>query len=299
MTEAVASTEAKPDGTGGPVAFTEETKTTQPDQTGTEGTEKQETQGSEQEQTETPEKRESRSRRRFNRERDRRIAAETELRLLKERAAQTAQPERQQQQGQQGEDKDAPRREQFDSYEEFLRADAKHVAQREAREATRAALTEVERQRGETQAQANERKQQEAWEKHLEAARDEIEDYDAVIEEGADAPLTPIMRMAILDSDDLGPRIAYHLAKHPEEAERIAKLKPSRQAAEIVALESKVKKTAKAPSKAPDPIKPVGGKAADATEPVDTRDPKAAEKLSTSEWIRRDRERMIKAGLNP
>ena len=295
MTEAVAGTEeTKPAGTGGPVASTEETKQTP---TPAEG-EQQQTQGTEQEQPETPEKRESRSRRRFNRERDRRIAAETELRLLKE-----AQPQRPQTSGdardvQQGDEADAPKREAFNSYEEFLRADAAYVATKAAEKAAQRAMESSERERGESAAQAEHRKTLEDWQRHTEAARDEIENFDEIMEEGQDAPCTPAMRVALLESGPIGPHIAVYLAQHPEEAERIAKLKPSRQAAEIVALEGKVKRPAKAPSKTPAPINPVGGKAA-ATEPLDTRDPKAAEKLSTTEWIKRDRERMAKAGITP
>ena len=294
----VAGSETKPAGTGTPVASTEGTKQTQPGaEGGAEGTDKQETQG-EGEHQETPEKRESRSRRRFNRERDRRIAAETELRLLKE-----AQPQRQPagdardvQQG--DEDADAPKREAFASYEDFLKAEAKFEANKTAREVVRSELEASNRKRGESEAQAEHRKTLEDWQRHTEAARDAIEDFDEVLRDGEDAPCTPAMRVALLESGESGPHIAYYLAQHPEEAERIAKLKPSRQAAEIVSLEAKVKRPAKAPSKTPAPINPVGGKAA-ATEPLDTRDPKAAEKLSTSEWIRRDRERMAKAGIIP
>ena len=295
MSEVPAGTAAveQPAGTGGPVASTEETK---PTPTPAEG-EQQQTQGNEQEQApETPEKRESRSRRRFNRERDRRIAAETELRLLKE-----AQPQRQQPAGdardvQQGDEAQAPQREQFGSYEEFLRADAAHVATKAAEKAAARALESTERKRGESQAQAEYQKVLDEWQRHTESARDEIENFDEIMEEGQDAPCTPAMRAALLESGPIGPHIAVYLAQHPEEAERIAKLKPSRQAAEIVALEAKVKRPAKAPSKTPTPINPVGGKAA-ATEPLDTRDPKAVEKLSTTEWIKRDRDRMAKAGI--
>lgn len=285
----VAGTEApKPEGAE-PVAPADE-NVAQPGELGTEGTDAG-TQGTEQE---TPEKRESRSRRRFNRERDRRIAAETELRLLKEAQPQK-QPEQRQEVSNDQVDPNAPTREQFASYEDFLRADARYTAKREATAAAREVLEGANRRQTETQTQAARQKEGEAWEKQMDAARDEIEDFDDVLKEAGDTVCLPDMRRAILESDH-GARITYYLAQHPEEAERIAKLKPSRQAAEIIALESKVAKPAKAPSKAPAPITPVG-KSADAGQALDTRDPKAAEELSTSEWIKRDQERMAKAGI--
>lgn len=289
MTEAVAAPEAPKPAGAEPVAPADE-NVAQPGESGTEGTDAG-TQGTEQE---TPEKRESRSRRRFNRERDRRIAAETELRILKE-SQQPKQPEQRQEVRNDQVDPNAPTREQFTSYEEFLRADARYTAKHEAAAAAREVLEGANRRQAETQTQAERQKQGEAWEKQVEAARDEIEDFDDVLKEAGDTVCLPAMRAAILESE-VGARLTYYLAQHPEEAERIAKLKPSRQAAEIVALEAKVAKPAKAPSKAPPPITPVG-KAAEATKTVDTRDPKAAETLSTSEWIKRDQERMAKAGI--
>ena len=287
-----AKTVAKTD--AGPVANAESIDSPPEKVVGTEGTEQQETQGTEQQVEETPEKRESRSRRRFNRERDRRIAAETELRLLKESQQPQARPAQQQQEErQEGTDPQAPTREQFASYEEFIRADATYNARKEATKAAREVIEAGNRKQSETQNQQSAQKAREAWEKQLEAARDEIEDFDDVIKE-SDTTYTPAMGAAILESDH-GARLSYYLAQHPEEASRIAKLKPSRQAAEIVALESKVAKPAKAPSKAPAPIDPVGGKDAVATQ-VPTTDPRS-DKMSTEAWIAAEKVRMREKGI--
>ncbi len=294
MTEAVET--VLPPAKTGPVASAESIETQPETQVGTEGTEQQQTQGTETQETETPEKRESRSRRRFNRERDRRIAAETELRLLKETQQTHAQPAARQETRQEGTDPNAPTREQFTIYEDYIRADATYNATKAAQKVAERVLDENSRKQSESQSRQAEQKSREAWEKQLETARDEIEDFDDVIKE-SETTYTQAMGAAILESD-VGARLSYYLAQHPEEAERIAKLKPSRQAAEIVNLEAKVAKPAKAPSKAPAPIEPVGSKA-DAGKEFDTRDPKAAEKLSTSEWIKRDRERLTKAGISP
>ena len=74
-------------------------------------------------------------------------------------------------------------------------------------------------------------------------------------------PLTPAIAQAIIDSD-IPAKIMVHLSSNPDEADRIARLSPARQAAEIGKMEAKL---AASPAKvkasnAPDPIKPVGAR---------------------------------------
>jgi hypothetical protein len=64
---------------------------------------------------------------------------------------------------------------------------------------------------------------------------------------------------AIIDSD-IAPQLVTFLAKNPEEAARIVKLSPARQAAEIGKLEAKLSVAAVKASSAPAPIKPVGNR---------------------------------------
>lgn len=70
-------------------------------------------------------------------------------------------------------------------------------------------------------------------------------------------PLTPAIASALIDSE-VSARLMAHLAANPEETERIAGLSPARQAAEIGKLELSITSAPKT-SKAPPPIKPVGG----------------------------------------
>lgn len=65
-------------------------------------------------------------------------------------------------------------------------------------------------------------------------------------------PLTKPIVEALVDSDAPA-KLMHHLASHPEEVERIAKLSPARQAAELGKLEAALPKTPKT-SKAPDPV---------------------------------------------
>ncbi len=234
---------------------------------------------------ETEEKRKSRAARRFDRIRERAIAAETELRLLKERAipAQAAKPEP---------ESDEPTRDKYGTYEEFIEARADYRAQKTAAKIAEDTLRKAVEEDQKARAHETQEKSAKEWSKRIDTARDDIDDFDEVCAE-SEAVVTPAMSYAMMESDK-GAHIAYFLAKNPAEAERISKLSNSKQAAAIVALEEKVAKPVKTPSNAPAPIKPVGVKS-DASS-LDTTDPKTAEKLSTSEWIARDRERMQKAG---
>jgi hypothetical protein len=234
-------------------------QSTQPEQqTGTEGTEKKA------ETEETPQKRESRRQRQLNRERERRIAAETELRLLRE--SQQRQPATPQQAD--GVDHDAPQRGQFENYEDFIRAEAKYYARKEAREEAKRELAESRKSEQRQRTQSQQQEVSSKFDSHYQKAADGIDDFDDVMSDeesvellskvfGTDKPITV---QAIHEADEKGPLILYYLAKNPGEVERISKLSPARQAAAIVALEDKVAKPAKKPSKAPAPINPVGTK---------------------------------------
>jgi len=80
--------------------------------------------------------------------------------------------------------------------------------------------------------------------------------------------VTAIMAEALMETDN-GIDVAYHLATHPAEANKIAKLPPVAQARAIWELEAKVTKPKEpAVSKAPPPVKPVRGGTASASKPV-------------------------------
>lgn len=103
------------------------------------------------------------------------------------------------------------------------------------------------------------------------AVMKELPDYTAVLER-SEIDLPKHAMQYVMESDQ-GPRLAYHLAKNPQEADRIAQLSPIRAIAELGKLEVRLEKPAKqeskaeqlAVSKAPSPIKPLGS---DGTVPV-------------------------------
>ncbi len=78
------------------------------------------------------------------------------------------------------------------------------------------------------------------------------DDLDEVV-----GKFTPVIAQALVESD-VSAKLLTHMAMHPEDLQRIAALSPTRQAAEIGKLETKLTNTAK-PPRTPAPIEPVGG----------------------------------------
>ena len=103
-----------------------------------------------------------------------------------------------------------------------------------------------------------------------------------------DELVTPAMAQAIIDSD-VAAKVMVHLAKNPDELERIAKLSPARQAAEIGKLEDKLSTVKVRVSNAPDPINPIGtrsGGGAVSKEKASYDEYKAIRKLEGARWAR-------------
>lgn len=101
-----------------------------------------------------------------------------------------------------------------------------------------------------------------AWDAKVDRAAEKYDDFDTVV--GELKPTAPFVA-ALMEADN-GEDIAYHLGKHPKEAQRIAALSPLSQVREIGKLEAKLaleaEKPKKEPSKAPAPIAPLTGTAA-------------------------------------
>mgnify|MGYP003419551348 FL=1 len=106
------------------------------------------------------------------------------------------------------------------------------------------------------------------------------DDFDAL-------PLTAAIASALIDSE-VPAKLMAHMASNPEEVERIAKLSPARQAAEIGKLETKLASAPKV-STAPAPIKPIGsrGSAANSDPSKMTMEEYAAKRKSEgARWAR-------------
>lgn len=105
------------------------------------------------------------------------------------------------------------------------------------------------------------------FEERAEAFKAKATDFDQVIGKFIEGggQLNPVVRELVTESD-VGPELAYHLAKHPAVANKVNSLPPLQAAKEIARLEDSLSRPSNRATKAPPPLKtPTGG----ASAPVD------------------------------
>lgn len=167
----------------------------------------------------------------------------------------------------------APTREQFDFDEDKFIAAAvewkfeQNEAQRQAkaqREAQQRSqqqfVTDIETRRTAT----------------LQKGAEKYPDFDTVVGSLPGNVMNHELAIAVLETDSPSD-VAYHLGKHPAEAERISKLPPLRKAIELGKLEASLVAAAKPKTSAPPPVTPVGGKEPATTNP---------DELPINEWLK-------------
>ena len=196
----------------------------------------------------TPEEVEKRREsRRFERRIDKlhRAAAEAKARaeLAEKRLSEMSQPKA-------AADDAAPKLEQFDyDPEKYAAAKAEYATKKAEKEWTEKQRTEATKKHQESLVSS--------WEEKAEKAADKYDDFEEVV--GKLSPDNPFTQ-AIMEADA---GLAYYLAKHPKEVERLSELPTvSARIRELGKLEAKLAaepEKPKAPSKAPAPIKPLSG----------------------------------------
>lgn len=166
-----------------------------------------------------------------------------------------------------------PKPEDFDDHDDYLKARDKWKADSEPKE-----------DKKEKPLSSEEQDFLDARDLVLESAEElGHKDWEKLIR-NEDLRMTQPMILAMADTDIPG-EIAYYLGKNPDEAAKIAELKPFRQASEIGKLEAKLvadaeasgkapepepePKPSKRQSNAPDPIDPLKGKDASEKKPED------------------------------
>lgn len=149
-----------------------------------------------------------------------------------------------------------PKLDQFNDFESYVAAKAEWIADQKLQKA----FAEREQHERQSKAQESAQKALEGWGKRLSEVRSAIPDYDDVIE-SADVMISQEVGQAIMESD-VGPKIAYYLALHPEEAERLANMSQSGVYKAIGKLEAKLESESvvKTKSNAPKPVTPIAGK---------------------------------------
>lgn len=140
----------------------------------------------------------------------------------------------------------------FQTYEEYTEAlTLWTIDQRETKRAADQSRKQLEAAQNEAAA---------LWDKRLDAARKQFEDFDELVLENDQVNISDAMKQAIFEAER-GPEVAYFLATNPAEADRIAKLSPTAAIRAIGKIEDGLTPT-KAPStkpkvsSAPAPITP-------------------------------------------
>jgi len=158
--------------------------------------------------------------------------------------------------------KTEPRRDDFRDDEAFTQAQIDHLAEKRAAEK----LAERER------VQQQERVAESFLEK-AEKAQERYPDYQSVV--GNPTLAINEGMVEFIAESDLGADVAYYLGKNPMKSAQIAQMSPIKAARELSRIEAEIASKPKAnPSKAPEPISPVGtrGKASSSPLPSDDDD---------------------------
>lgn len=180
-------------------------------------------------------------------------------------------------------EKPEPKREDFADDEAHQRAKLQHLIQTEAEKLAAQRVQET------LTKQQQQSAVQKFWERADEVA-DRFPDFQAAVTDPA-LPLSPAMADFAFESE-VGPELVYHLSKNRGKATAIAQMGPIQAARALMTLESELKAKPKAqPSRAPDPINPVGnrGSASRSAMPSDDDD------IDT--WRQKELDRMRKVGL--
>ena len=179
-----------------------------------------------------------------------------------------------------------PTPDQFATYEDYLDARAAFKA-----EQTYKALREKERQEAKEEAtKAAEEKEEQSFKSKVEEFKAKTPDFEDTVR-NPDLRISKVMYEAMRETE-VGPQIAYHLGKNPQESARIAGLSPIAAIKEIGKLEAKFSKEpaptvqTKTISDAPEPTSIVQGT---------TNGQKDPSKMTDDEWFAWDKaERMKK-----
>lgn len=170
----------------------------------------------------------------------------------------------------------APQREQFATDEEHQQAQLRHTIAQEAERIAEQKLQERERKTAQDKALES------FWSRADDVA-ERFPDFHTAIR-NPDVPIRDHVFDFIVEAE-AGPEVAYWLAKHPDEAHRIAEMSPVKAVMKLMQVEAELKaKPQKRISNAPEPITPVGrGRASASDLPSDDDD------IET--WMAKERKR--------
>ena len=170
-----------------------------------------------------------------------------------------------------------PKRDDFDTYEDYIEARAEYRADQKVQKAIEAMKGESKADKEQSSKAENDREFQKLVRSRIEAGRKDFADFDATITEAIEDGILDTrsaMYQVLIDSD-IAHKLAYHLAKNPSEARRIMDMSPAGQAREIGKLEDKLS----AKKERQDTMDPLGGRANTSSGLRDD--------MSTDAWIKK------------
>ena len=150
-----------------------------------------------------------------------------------------------------------PKPEQFSDMYEYAKALAEYTADKK--------LIERDKEEKARKAAAEQEAKFKAWADRVNAAKNELPDFDDMVQ-SSDVRVSDPVRDAIIESEH-GPKILYYLAENSEFAKKLADMSVVSAVREIGKIEARFEKGAKEPeakpvvgkSKAPAPINPLRG----------------------------------------
>lgn len=176
---------------------------------------------------------------------ERQIREERETRIRMEERLAAAQPKPK-------EGGDAPPKlSDFEDFEKYVEAKAEWVADQHVTKR----LNQSQKTQDQQAAQFRQQQAVQGYFLKVQAFRKEAPDFDEVVS-NTPSPLTDSMKSFILESDQ-GPRLAYYLGQHSDEARQIAELTPSGAARKLTLIEAGFQANV---TKTPPPISPTGAR---------------------------------------
>lgn len=202
--------------------------------------------------------------------RERRKAEMDRLRTEKEQAEREAEDLRKRLQESGGTADPAPKREDYQDYDEWQADLAAHRVMSRLSAKERASLEGQSKER-EAALKALSAQEQQAlaqqWADQETDARTRYADYDAVARNPS-LPITEAM-VQVMSASEMGPDIAYYLGSNPAETARIAQMQPLEMARYMGRIEAQVSlPRANKQTQAPDPVSPVRPKAKASKDPA-------------------------------
>jgi hypothetical protein len=194
-------------------------------------------------------KRLARERKKYEREREREYAELRQSLMQRAEAKPAEQPA------------GMPKIEDYQDFEAYLNARDAYLTQRLKGET----IAEYEKRQQAERAQRERQKTLDTYQKRAAQAAKDMPDFDDVVYR-PDVPISDVMAHTIMESE-VGPKIAYYLATHTDEADEIAGMHPLAAVKALTRIEDKLSSEKAQVSNAPPPTTPVGTKAKASKEP--------------------------------